>query len=392
MSHRLINHSPDIKKLRDLGYEVEVIGNYLLVHSIPFLNACKKVVKGTLVTNVSIANNCVTKPNTHVIHFVGEFPCNIDGTIITQIQHASNTVKLAEGIVVNHSFSNKPVNGYPNYFEKVTQYIKIISAPAKNVDPDITAQTYKVIESSEVDSVLNYSDTNSSKAEIDIINQKISGLKIGIVGLGGTGSYILDFVSKTLVGEIHLFDGDKFLQHNAFRAPSAPSLEELNESTNKVEYYRRIYSKMHKHIIPHVLYLNEINLGLLNDLDFVFICIDKSEAKKQIFEKLESLKIPFIDTGIGVKRVDDSLIGMVRTTASTEGKRNHVWEGRVSFADDKDEAYSTNIQIAEINALNAVYSVIKWKKLYGFFNDLEGEHDSVYSINVNHIENNDSST
>lgn len=392
MSLKLINHSPDIKKLRDQGYEAEIIGNYLLVYSIPYLNASKKVVKGTLVTNVSIANNRVVKPNTHVIHFAGEFPCNIDGTIIAQIKHVSNTVNLADGIVVNHSFSNKPVNGYRDYFEKVTQYVKIISAPAKHIDSGVTAQTYKVIDSLEQDSVLNYSDTNSSKAEIDVINQKLSGLKIGIIGLGGTGSYILDFVAKTLVGEIHLFDGDKFLQHNAFRAPSAPSLEELNESTPKVEYYSRIYSRMHRHIIPNDIYINATNLGLLKDLDFVFVCIDNSEAKKLIFEKLEALKTSFIDTGIGVKRVDDSLIGMVRTTTSTDDKRHHVWDGRVSFADEEDEDYSTNIQIAEINALNAVLAVIKWKKLYGFLNDLENEHNSTYSINVNHIENDDSST
>jgi len=392
MSLKLINHSPDIKKLRDQGYEVEIIGNHLLIHSIPYLNASKKVVKGTLVTNVSIANNRVTKPNTHVIHFAGEFPCNIDGSIISQIEHASNTVNLAAGVVVNHSFSNKPVNGYADYFEKVTQYVKIISAPARHINSNITAQTYKAIESLEQDSVLNYSDTNSSKAEIDVINQKLSGLKIGIIGLGGTGSYILDFVAKTLVGEIHLFDGDIFLQHNAFRAPSAPSLEELNESIPKVEYYSRIYSKMHKHILPHQLYINELNLGLLVDLDFVFICIDKGEVKRLIFEKLESLKISFIDTGIGVKRVDDSLIGMVRTTTSTDGSSKKSWKDRVSFADEEDEDYSTNIQIAELNALNAVFAVIKWKKIFGFLNDLEHEHHSTYSINVNHIANSDSST
>jgi hypothetical protein len=390
MLHRQINHSPDIKKLRDNGYEVEIIGNYLLVHSVPYLNAQKEIVLGTLVTNVSIANNQVAKPNNHVIHFKGEFPCNTDGTIIIQIQHASHTKNLAEGITVNHSFSNKPPNGYPDYFEKVTQYIKIISAPAKHVDSSVTAQTYQVIKTLEENSVLNYSDTNSSKAEIDIINQKLSGLNIGIIGLGGTGSYILDFVAKTLVGEIHLFDGDVFLQHNAFRAPGAPSIVELNESEKKVDYYHRIYSKMHKRVIPHSLYINEMNLGLLNNLDFVFICIDKGEVKKLIFEKLEGLEVPFIDTGIGVDRVDDSLIGMVRTTTSATKRRSHVWNGRIGFADDENDAYSSNIQIAELNALNAVFAVMKWKKLFGFYNDLENEFDSCYNLNVNNITNNDS--
>lgn len=391
MLDKLISHSSDIKKLRDEGYEVEIIGNYLLVHSIPYLNAKKEIVKGTLVTNVSIANNSVTKPNTHVIHFKGDLPCNVDGSVISQIQNASTTKTLAEGVIINHTFSNRPANGYLDYYEKLTKYVKIITAPAKYIDSNVTARTYKVLEPIEQDSVLNYMDTNSSKSEIDIINQRLSGLKIGIIGLGGTGSYILDFVAKTLVSEIHLFDGDKFLQHNAFRAPSAPSLEDLNHSIPKVDYYKSIYSKMHKYVIPHDLYVNESNLGLFNELDFVFVCIDRSDAKKIIFEKLELLNIPFIDTGIDVNRVDDSLIGMVRTTTSTIDKNDHIGDNRVSFADEDKGEYSSNIQIAEINALNAVFAVIKWKKLYGFYNDLVNEHHSIYSINVNHIGNNDTS-
>jgi tRNA A37 threonylcarbamoyladenosine dehydratase len=47
--------------------------------------------------------------------------------------------------------------------------------------------------------------------------------------MGGTGSYILDLVAKTAVMEIHLFDGDDFNQHNAFRAPGAASLEDLEK-------------------------------------------------------------------------------------------------------------------------------------------------------------------
>ena len=385
MSHKLIDHSPDVKKLRDNGYEVEVIGNYLLMHSVPYLNANKEVVKGTLVSNVSIANNQVTKPNTHVIHFAGEFPCNIDGTIIRQLQHSSRTTNLTDKIVVNHSFSNKPANGYQNCYDKMVQYAEIISAPARNIDPNVTARTYKVIESLDEESVLNYSDTNSSKAEIEAINQKLSGLKIGIIGLGGTGSYILDFIAKTYVGEIHLYDGDKFLQHNAFRAPGAPSLEELNKSVLKVDYLYNIYSKMHKHIITHGLFINESNVGMLKDLDFVFVCIDKSEVKELIFNKLEDEGVEFIDTGIGVERVDDSLIGIIRTTTSTKNKRDHVWNGCISFADEENEEYASNIQIAPLNCLNATFAVIKFYKRYGVLNDLENEHHSTYSINVNQL-------
>ena len=61
---------------------------------------------------------------------------------------------------------------------------------------------------------------------------------VAIIGLGGTGGYILDFVAKTPVKQIRLFDPDVFLSHNAFRAPGAPMLEELRDAPKKVDYLK----------------------------------------------------------------------------------------------------------------------------------------------------------
>ena len=54
-----------------------------------------------------------------------------------------------------------------------------------------------------------------------------------------------------------------------------------------------------------------------------------------------------------------------------------------------DGVYSRNIQIAELNALNAALAVIKWKKLLGFYRDLENEHFSAYTLDGNVIVNED---
>jgi hypothetical protein len=51
--------------------------------------------------------------------------------------------------------------------------------------------------------------------------------------------------------------------------------------------------------------------------------------------------------------------------------------------------YSTNIQIAELNALNAALAVIKWKKLAGFYQDLDFEHHCSYTIGGNMLRNED---
>ena len=42
---------------------------------------------------------------------------------------------------------------------------------------------------------------------------------MAVIGLGGTGAYVLDFFVKTPVREIRAFDLDAFHVHNAFRSP-----------------------------------------------------------------------------------------------------------------------------------------------------------------------------
>lgn len=384
MSAVQINLSSDIKRLQNEGYEVEIRGSFLLIHSVPYLNSDKHLALGTLISNVSSP-----RVTDHKAYFIGDSPCNVDGSVMKQLIHNSRPLNLGFGIMSNHMFSHKPKPMYPTYFDKMTTYIKILSAQAQHFFPEASAKTGKLIESQDVNSVLEYSDTNSSRAEIDAINNKLSGLKVGIIGLGGTGSYILDKVAKTLVDEIHLFDGDKFEQHNAFRTPGAASKDDINQKLFKVEFLSKIYSKMHKNIIPHAKYLNKRNLGLLKDLDFIFVAIDKGDAKKFIFEKIEELALPFIDCGISVRRKGDDLRGSTRTTLSTSNKREHVWNGRVSFANPDDDEYTSNIQISELNSLNADFAVIKWKKYYGYYSDLSFEFDSSYSIDVNKIINND---
>lgn len=386
MYQNLISHNQDLKRLRDEHYEIEIKENHLLIHSVPYLDGNRAIKYGTLVTELSISGDRIDKPKNHVINFVGEFPCNNDGTVISQLKHNSSTRKLSENITVNHSFSNRPKQGLNDYFEKITHYIRIICAPAEHIDNHVTAKTGKVIETQDEESVFNYVDTNSSRAEIIQISNKLKNQKIGIIGVGGTGSYILDFIAKTPVSQIHIFDGDKFIQHNAFRAPGAPLKDILNDMPTKVDYLKSIYEKMHKHIFAHPSNVNESNLTKLEGLDFVFISVDKGEIKKQIIEKLEESKIQFIDVGMGINVVDESLIGTLRvTTNDMKDDKSIIERKRISMHDNDDDDYKQNIQIAELNALNASLAVIKWKKLIGFYIDTEQELHSTYTINENQL-------
>ena len=118
-------------------------------------------------------------------------------------------------------------------------------------------------------------------------------------------------------------------------------------------------------------------------MDFVFVCLDKGAPKKLIVEKLEEFNIPFTDVGMGIQLDNNALGGIVRVTTSTSKMCDH-FRDRVSFSDAPgDDDYNRNIQIADLNALNAALAVIKWKKLFGFYRDLKSEHHSQFSIDTN---------
>lgn len=393
MSRRLISRSPDLRRLQEEGYEVEVRDGYLVVGHIPYVNAERQVKLGTLVSTLSLAGDMTAQPDTHVVNFVGEAPCDSLGRQLGRIMAGSGQRTLAPDLVVDHMFSSKPPTGYGDYYEKVTTYAQILAAPAMALDTTATARTFRAVDRPDERSLFKYQETASSRAGIRMATEKLRMKRIAIAGLGGSGAYILDLVAKAPVEEIHLFDGDRFLTHNAFRAPGAASLEDLQGTPNKAIYLMERYEPMRSGIHAHPYYIDETNIEELRAMDFVFLALDDGQAKRIIVGRLEEWDISFVDVGIGVYEIDGSLGGQVRVTASAPGQRDHVHEkGRIPFGSaDPDNVYRENIQIADLNCLNAALAVIKWKKLCGYYLDFEREGFTVYEIDGNNLLNEDQS-
>lgn len=381
MSNSPISLSADLSRLKTEGFEIEIVAGHLVTRNVPYVNAAKQVRRGALVSTLNMAGNVTQRPDTHVIMFAGEMPCDKNGAEFI-VANDKQRKLIGSDLFIDFTFSRKPTDGYPDYYEKITAYVALFESQAQAIDPNATARTWRVIESKDPDSPFHYLDSASSRAGITSASRKLRG-KIAILGLGGTGSYTLDLVAKTPVPEIHLFDKDKYGQHNAFRSPGAPSIEHLRTVPSKVEHWAGIYSNMHRGIVPHPFNIDASNLELLRDMDFVFICADAGSAKEAVIGKLEEWRIPFADTGMGLELVGEVLHGTLTVTTSTPSKRDHV-RRRVSFKGDGHEnIYAQNIQVADLNALNAAMAVIRWKKLCGFYADLRHEHFSAYTIEGN---------
>jgi hypothetical protein len=148
-----------------------------------------------------------------------------------------------------------------------------------------------------------------------------------------------------------------------------------------VHYFKSKVDAIRRNVFAHPDYLDATNVEELRDANYVFLCLDAGPAKNSIVAKLRDFAVPFIDTGMGVYQVRDSLAGIIRTTVGgTDGSETKA-------ADEELDEYDQNIQIVELNMLNAALAVIRWKKMLGFYNDLEHESTSLYTIDGNHLLN-----
>lgn len=385
---QLVRNSPDLTRLVNDGYAVRVLSGHLLIDDVPFVTAERLVSRGTLVCPLDLNGDSTSKPGTHVMWFSGGVPHTSSGTALPL--HENRPHNLADDIAVVCSLSQKPSpDGYANYYDKVATYVGLIAGHAAVIDPAVTATTFRPVETDEDTTVFKYIDTASSRAGITIHSDKLAKVtRVAIVGLGGTGAYLLDLLAKTPIREIHLFDGDVFSTHNAFRAPGVASLEELRATPLKVDHYALKYEPLRRNIIAHAQYVTADNVADLGAMDFVFLALDAGEDKRAIVEHLSNSDVPFIDTGIGVQHRPDGLHGQVRVTTSLPGQRAHVTGDQlISYASVVADGYETNIQVAELNALAATTAVIAFKKKVQFYRDEAHELHTVYRIDTNDLIN-----
>ena len=256
-----------------------------------------------------------------------------------------------------------------------------------HISPNVTAKTFRLTKNEAIPTPFIYPDSASVRTGISNLSRLFIGKKIGIIGLGGTGSYILDLVAKTPVEEIHLFDDDKFCQHNAFRTPGAAALEDVSGNLAKIEYLKNIYSKMHKGIINHLQKVDVSSQETLAALSFVFLSIDNGQSRKEISELLFQVGVPFIDVGMGLdvcSGENGEISGICRVSFGSSNTTD-FFRKNVPFSEGKDDIYNTNIQVADLNALNAALAVIRWKKYLGYYHDSSKEVLSSFTVDTNAV-------
>lgn len=172
---------------------------HLVVSDIPYVTPSRRVERGTIVAPLGVVDDKAEPPGDHTVHFIGEAPCDHHGNRLGNVINSEGTFPIANGVDANFYFSNRNADGsnFGDHFAKMTHYINLLEPHAQVLDPSVTAKTFPPAEDVEATSPFLYADSATSRAGTAMYAERLTLPRIAIVGLGGTGSYVLDLVAKT---------------------------------------------------------------------------------------------------------------------------------------------------------------------------------------------------
>jgi hypothetical protein len=375
----LANRNRFVEDLEDEGYLLDFVGGYFLVYGLPYLNERGELAHGDWASPVDLSEGILDPPSNHQAWFRGARPHDQGGRPL-RLGGGAAKVKVAEGFETDNSFSYKLLDAagqmrpYSSFEEKVRTYLDTITAPAMAAYPDATPLKAIEIRAAEQGTPLRYPDTLSAKYHMNDLSRLLEGKRVAIVGLGGTGSYILDFIARTHLAEIALLDDDKVHVHTIFRFPGfiPRAIGSL-----KVDALAQQYGHWHANITPIPERVTDANIERLRDFDFVFLAIDQGPSRILIAGWLSENGIPFVDCGMGLNRAPVGLNGVVRITGVDRAAYDATARTVFLPGDDPEGGeYRKQGQIAELNALNATLAVVRFKQQFGIYDRLD-EADSV---------------
>ena len=250
----------------------------------------------------------------------------------------------------------------------------LIHRYAKQIVGAVSAAGYSETASLAKQGPFKIPNTFEARAALGPVQDRIRDKRIAIIGLGGTGAYVLDLMAKTPVPEIHLLDADHVEWHTFMRAPSAPTTDEIESlrrnALTKVANYRSKYDSLREGIYAHAVRIDSssvfTNFLSSNPVDFAFVCIDQqkdSDSPRQdvVYAALSKAKIPFIDSGVSITLEDHTVRGAVTTSFYAEG--SEAWKEAIPNARVEGNVPGyRNVQLPEVNALAASLAVMEWRR------------------------------
>jgi len=369
----LASRNPYVEDLHELGYDADFVGGHFVLYGLPYLDQAGALQHGDLFTPVNLgAEGVIEASGTHQVWWRGGKPHG-PGGVELGVGPSVAAIQIVPDVVTDLAFSLKRLDehhqrrDYASFQEKIETYLDVIVGPALAAHPNATPLRGIERRAREQGSPLRLPDTSSANYGINDVADRLRGKKVCIIGLGGTGSCILDFIVRTHLEAIVLYDDDKVHVHTLFRIPGVLAKSAIGKP--KVEVLAHQYDSWHAGIKPVTERITAENVEQLRVFDFVFVAVDDGPSRRLIVEWLSTAGIPYVDCGMGLQRsFGNALNGMVRITGSDRAAYERTVDTPyLPTVNPKDAEYRKQAQIIELNAFNASLAVIRFKQHLGLY-------------------------
>ena len=353
------------------GFAVKVESDVVSAVGVPCLLAGGVVGTCTIEKSYNPENE---KPNVRIGGAVHAVRITTDVEYDGRVYHADGN-PIGNYISGDENWSNISIKkGSQESPEEDTSASDLVHRYAKQIVGALSKAGYSETAFLTMQNPFKIPNTFEARAAIGPVQDRIREQRIGIIGLGGTGAYVLDLISKTPVVDIHLVDADHVNWHNYMRAPGAPTREEIEAAYKarplKVDYYFSKYSSFRDGIHAHPVLLDDLTklteFLSKNPVDFAFVCIDQrkdSDSPRQdvVYSALSEAGIPFIDSGVSITLEGIAVRGAVTTSAYAAGSME--WKDAIPNVRVEGAMLGyRNVQLPEVNALAASLAVMEWRR------------------------------
>jgi molybdopterin-synthase adenylyltransferase len=140
--------------------------------------------------------------------------------------------------------------------------------------------------------------------------RKLRNLRIGVVGLGGTGSQVAQQLAHLGCNEVVLSDSDRIEATNLHRLAGS-AWWDPHLRRKKTSNVRRLFTRVNprSHITATGGLRTARTLECLKQVDLIIGCVDNDGARLILSELAAAYLIPYLDVAVGVERTDNTCMG-----------------------------------------------------------------------------------
>ena len=189
--------------------------------------------------------------------------------------------------------------------------------------------------------------------------------RVAIVGLGGVGAWIADFVVKAGPREVHGWDYDCIESKNILRMPGGLD-PNVWIGKPKADWFQETYSLIHTRVHGHnVKVLPEGVREVIKRTTFAFVAVDDADDRMMVCDTLADARIPFVVVGLSPVRKDKRVRVSMRIVTAHVGVSS--WREAIPQVGQAGQDDYGSLDLPDVYSMAAGWAIQSWRKMRGQF-------------------------